>query len=103
LVVFEIGNADFGLAAWAWVRDFDLAGDALEWGEGGMVSEAVLVSVAALDSDSVFVECGIFRRLAMLLVGWGSLRAEKKARRRGHWIICDGLLWKPCAGCDWRC
>jgi hypothetical protein len=62
-----------------------------------MVSE--VGAVAALDSDSVFVECGIIRRLAMLLVGWGSLSAEKKARWRGHWIVCVGLLWKPCAGC----
>ena len=28
LVTFNIGNADFDLAAW--VRDFDLAGDAVE-------------------------------------------------------------------------
>jgi hypothetical protein len=98
LVVFKIGNADFDLAARAWVRDFDLAGDAVELEEGGMASETV--AVTALDSDSAFVECCIIRRLAMLLVGWGSLSAEKKARWRGHWIICAGLLWKPCAG--WR-
>jgi hypothetical protein len=55
-----------------------------------MASETV--SVAPLDSDSVFVECGIIRRLAMLLVGWGSLSAEKKARWRGHWMVCTGLL-----------
>lgn len=97
LVVFRIGNADFDLAARAWVRDFDLAGDAVEEGEGDMASGAVAVS--ALDSNSVFVACGIIRRLAMLLVGWGSLSAEKKARWRGHWIVCAGLLWKPCAGC----
>ena len=65
-----------------------------------MASEAA----AVLDSDSVFVGsqvgCGIIRRLAMLLVGWGPLGAEKKkARWRGHWIVCAGLLWKPCAGC----
>jgi hypothetical protein len=30
LVVFKIGNADFDLAVWARVRDFDLAGDAVE-------------------------------------------------------------------------
>jgi hypothetical protein len=57
---------------------------------------------ATLDSDSVFVECGIIiRRLAMLFAGcWGSLRAEKKARWRGHWIACAaaGLLWNPSAG-----
>ncbi len=47
-----------------------------------MASEAV--AVAALDSDSAFVECGIIRRLAMPVVGWGSLSAEKKARWRGH-------------------
>lgn len=57
------------------------------------------VTVAALDSNLVFVECGIIRRLAMLLIGWGSLSAEKKARSRGHWIVCAGLLWKPCVGC----
>jgi hypothetical protein len=34
------------------------------------------VAVAALDSDSVVVGCGIIRRLVMLLVGWGSLSAE---------------------------
>ena len=62
-----------------------------------MASEAV--AVAALDSDSVFVELGIIRRFVMLLVGWGSLSAEKKARWRGHWIACAGLLWKPSAGC----
>jgi hypothetical protein len=62
-----------------------------------MASEAV--AVATIDSDSVFVECGIIRRLAMLLVGWGSLRTEKQARWRGHWILCAGLLWKSCAGC----
>jgi len=90
-LLFRIGNADFDLAA-AWARDFDLAAG----------------SVVALDSDSVFVECkGVIRRLAMLLLaGWGcSLIAEKKARWRGHWIVCDaaapavGLLWKPSAGC----
>jgi hypothetical protein len=54
----------------------------------------------ALESGSAFVECGIIRRLAMLpLVVWGSLSAEKKARWRGHWIACVGLLWKPSAGC----
>jgi hypothetical protein len=52
-----------------------------------------------LDSDLVFVECGIIRHLAMLLIGWGSLSAEKKARWRGHWIVCAGLLWKQCVGC----
>jgi hypothetical protein len=57
------------------------------------------VTVAALDSNLVFVECGIIRRLAMLLIGWGSLSAEKKARWHGHWIVCAGLLWKPCVGC----
>jgi hypothetical protein len=30
LVTFNIGNADFDLAACQWVRDFDLAGDAVE-------------------------------------------------------------------------
>jgi hypothetical protein len=30
LVVFKIGNADFDLVARAEVRDFDLAGDAVE-------------------------------------------------------------------------
>jgi hypothetical protein len=30
LVVFKIGNADFNLVAWAWVRDLDLPGDAVE-------------------------------------------------------------------------
>jgi hypothetical protein len=66
-----------------------------------MASEAVAVAVAlaALDSDSVFVECGIIRRLAMLLVGWGSLSAEKKTRWYGHWIGCAGLQWNPSAGC----
>jgi hypothetical protein len=29
-MVFKIGNADFGLMALAWVRNFDLAGDAVE-------------------------------------------------------------------------
>jgi hypothetical protein len=29
-VVFKIGNADFDLVARAWVRDFDLAGEAVE-------------------------------------------------------------------------
>jgi hypothetical protein len=29
----------------------------------------------------------------MLLVGRGSL-STKKARWRGRWIICAGLLWK---------
>ena len=55
----------------------------------------------ALDSDSVFVGCGIIRRLAMLLVGWGSLSAEKKARWCGHWVACadSDLLRKPCPGC----
>ena len=63
-----------------------------------MASEAV--AMAALHSDSVFVvECGIIRRLAMLLVSWGSLSAEKKACWREHWIVCAGLLWKPWAGC----
>lgn len=47
-----------------------------------MASEAV--AVVALDSDPVFVEDGIIRRLAMPPVGWGSLSAEKKARWRGH-------------------
>ena len=55
--------------------------------------------MAALDSGSIFVACGIIRRLVMLLVCWGSLSAEKKARWRGHWIVCAGLLWKPGAGC----
>jgi hypothetical protein len=59
LVVFNVSNSDFDLAAW--VRDSDLAGDAV----GGMASGAV----AALDSDSVVVGFGIIRRLAMLLVG----------------------------------
>ena len=57
------------------------------------------VAVAAMDSGLVFVECSIIRRLVMLLVGWGSLSAVKKARSRGHWIVCPGLLRKPCAGC----
>jgi hypothetical protein len=74
VVVFKIGNDDFDLAAWAWVRDFDLADDAVEYKEDVMTSEAV--AVAALDTDSAFVECGIIRRLAKLLVGWGSLSAE---------------------------
>jgi hypothetical protein len=30
LVVFKIGNADFDLAAWSWVRDFNLAGGVVE-------------------------------------------------------------------------
>ena len=30
LVVFKIGKADFDLAARAWMRDFDLASDAVE-------------------------------------------------------------------------
>ena len=51
-----------------------------------MVSE--VVAVAALDSDSVFVECGIVRRL---LVGWGSLSVEKKARWREHWVVCEAM------------
>ena len=55
-----------------------------------MASEAV--AVADLDTSSTFVECGIIRRLAMLLVGWGSLSAEKKARWRAHWIVCAGFL-----------
>ena len=62
-----------------------------------MASESV--AMAALDSESIFAECGIIRRFAMLLVGCGSLSAEKKARWRGHWIVCVGLLWKPGAGC----
>jgi len=60
----KIGNAGFDLAACTCVRDFDLAGGKEE---GGITSDAV--AMAALDSDSVFFECGIIRRLAMLLVG----------------------------------
>jgi hypothetical protein len=30
LVVFKTSNADSDLAAWAWVRDFDHPGDAVE-------------------------------------------------------------------------
>ena len=94
-LLFKIGSADFDLAACA--RDFDLA--------GGVVGQKGDTASVAPDSNSVFVECGIIRRLAMLLLaGWGSLSAEKKARWRGHWIACGagagaGLLWKPSAGC----
>ena len=57
-----------------------------------MASETV--AGAALDSDP----CGIIRRLPMLLIGWGTLSAEKKSHWRGHWTVCVGLPWKPCAG-----
>ena len=51
-----------------------------------MASEA---AVAALHSNSVFVECGGIGPLAMpLLLGWDSLSAEKKARWYGRSIIC---------------
>ena len=56
-----------------------------------MVSEAV--AVVALQSNLVFIECGIIRPLVMLLAGRGYLRV-KKARWRGRWIICAGQLWK---------
>ena len=89
-----IGNPDFDLAAWAWVRNFDLARDTVASKAAG----------TTLDSDSVFVECGIIRRLAMLLVGWGSLGAEKKARWRGHWIDWAGGVELPDknSGASWN-
>jgi hypothetical protein len=59
-----------------------------------MASEAVAVAVAALDSDSVFIEYGTIRHL---LIGWGSLNAEKKA----HVVVDIGLLVKAMCGlCD---
>jgi hypothetical protein len=64
-----------------------------------MASEAVVAAAPSLDYDLVFVECGIIRRLKMLLFGCSCSSAEKKARWRGHWIVCAGWLWKPCAGC----
>jgi hypothetical protein len=30
VAIFNSGNADFDLAAWAWARNFDLAGDTVE-------------------------------------------------------------------------
>jgi hypothetical protein len=78
LVVFRIGNADFDLAVWVCVRGLDFAGDE------EVSTTASEAGAGALDSESVFVEWGIIRRFAMLLVGWGSLSAEKKVRWRGH-------------------
>ena len=52
-----------------------------------------MVAVAALHSNSGFVDCGSIRPLAMLLIGLGSLSA-KKARWRSRWIICAGYLLK---------
>lgn len=46
--------------------------------------------VAALASHSVFVECGIIRRLAVLLVGWGSLSAEETCWR-SHWLAVRAM------------
>ena len=57
-----------------------------------------MVAVAALHSNSVFVECGSIRPLVMLLNGWGYLSAEK-ARWHWRWIIRAGYLLKPCVGC----
>jgi hypothetical protein len=51
-----------------------------------MATEAVVGT--ALDSDSVVVGCGIIRRLAMLLAGWGSLSAEKGALAWALGCLC---------------
>jgi hypothetical protein len=77
LLAFRTGKADFLV----WMRDFGFAGGAVSVDRGGA------------------------RRLAMPLLGVadddfvGSLRAEKKARCRGHWVAGVALLWKPSAGC----
>jgi hypothetical protein len=49
-------------------------------------------AATALDSDLVFVEYGIIRRLPMLLVGVGVGVGSSVT-------VCVGLLWKPCARC----
>jgi hypothetical protein len=77
LLAFRIGSADF----LACMRHFAFA--------DGMAS----------------IDRGGDRRLAMPLLGVanddfvGSLRAEKKARCRGHCIPGVALLWEPAAGC----
>ena len=67
---FKTGNADFDLEAR--VRGFDFAG-------AGVDEKNDAASVVAPLSVSVLAKWGT-RRLAMPLVGWGSLSAEKKAR-----------------------
>ena len=84
LVTFKIRNADFNLKAQAWKHDFDFADDTVKW--GGMVFK----SVAALDSHSVSIECGIIECLAVLLIGWGSLSAEKMCWC-WHWLAVEAM------------
>ena len=52
------------------------------------------MAALSLDSDFVFDEYGIIRRLEILLVDGGSLSAEKKVRWRRYCIrvVCAGLL-----------
>ena len=79
LLALRIGNADF----LAWMRrDFGgLADGAGSVDERGARRLARAMPLADVDDLA------------------GSLRAEKKARCRGHWIAGAGLLWKPSAGC----
>ena len=75
LSALRIGNAD----ALAWMLGFGFLADRVD--DRG--TRRLAMPLAAVDDD--------------LLAG--SLRAEKKARWRGHWIVGGGLLWKPSAGC----
>jgi hypothetical protein len=74
-LAFKIGNADFDLAAWA--RGFDFAGG--PEGKKPGAASAAAAAAAAPGSVSVLARWDT-RRLAMPLVVWGSLSAEKKAR-----------------------
>ena len=76
-LAFKIGNADFDLAAW--VRGFDFAGGPEGKKPGAASAAAAAAAAAAPGSVSVLARWDT-RRLAMPLVVWGSLSAEKKAR-----------------------
>jgi len=76
-LAFKIGNADFDLAAW--VRGFDFAGGHEGKKPGAASTGAAAAAAAAPGSVSVLAKWDT-RRLAMPLVVWGSLSAEKKAR-----------------------
>jgi hypothetical protein len=76
-LAFRTGSADFGLAAWVRGFGFGFAGGETEEENGAALPVAAAAAAVPL-SVSVLAKRGI-RRLAMPLVGWGSLRAEKNA------------------------
>ena len=74
-LVFRTGKADFGLAAC--MRGFGFAGGGTEE-ENGAAFKLPMAAAAIPPSVSILAKRGT-RRLAIPLVGWGSLSAEKNA------------------------